>query len=136
MDNESPKRKKGALFVEMFVLLIFPFVCYVIVRAVIMKYQTFSNELNEATARAFGFGMGTLFHISCFIAGAFKNSVAIVLKRMSDFKDNLSLSFGFALKCYLEDMRDDGIAFLVEMICVISCLWVSIDGLLTAIQFL
>ena len=56
--------------------------------------------------------------------------------RMIDFKDNLPISFKFAVKCYLEDMKNDGIAFLVEMACVGFCFAVAISGLLTAIPLL
>ena len=136
IDNEIPKRKRGALLVEAIMLLLFPLICYVIIRAVIMKYQNFSKELNDASARFLGFGIGSLFHITCFIVGVFKNSVLVVKKRMIDFKDNLPISFKFAVKCYLEDMKNDGIAFLVEMACVGFCFAVAISGLLTAIPLL
>ena len=136
MDYEIPKRKKGALLVEAIMLLLFPIVCYLIIRGAIMKYQNFSKELNEASARALGFGIGFLFHVTCFVVGIFKNSILVVKKRMTEFKDNLPISFKFAIKCYLEDIKNDGIALLVEMACVGSVLYIAIDGLITAIQLL
>ena len=101
-----------------------------------MKYDNFSKELNDASARFLGFGIGSLFHITCFVVGVFKNSFLVVKKRIIDFKDNLPISFKFAVKCYLEDMKNDGIAFLVEMACVGFCFAVAINGLLTAIPLL
>ena len=55
---------------------------------------------------------------------------------MSEFKDNASLSLGFAIKNYFKDMKEGGIAYLVYMVLIITTAILTIDGLITAIAYL
>ena len=136
MEVETKRRKGGEIIVKAICLVGIPLVCYLVFRAVIFENQTkFKDVVNEASAMGLGFGVGTVFHIACFIAGVFKDGIAVVLKRMSDFKDNLALSFGFAVKCYLQDMKEDGIEFLIELALMVTCLVLALKGIFTALQF-
>ena len=136
MDFETPKRKKGETLVKVIMLIIVPIVAYLLTRMAVMRFQHKYQELNEATAKFLGFIIGTFFHMACVISGAFKDSFAVVKNRWAEFKDNASLSFGFAVKCYLEDIKDGGIEFLVEMTCIVACFIFAMDGLFTVIALI
>ena len=137
MEFETRRQKPGEIIVKAICIVGIPLICYLVFRAVIFENQTrFSKVVNEASAMGLGFGVGTVFHITCFFAGVFKDGIAVVLKRMGDFKENVSLSFGFAVKCYFQDMKDDGIEFLIEMALMVACLALALKGIFTALQFL
>ena len=85
--------------------------------------------LNEPSARALGFGVSTVFQLSCYVAGVFKQHVAAVGRRVFSFFGNLKVSLGFAFKCYFEDVRSDGAVLLIVLAVTALCAYVSYTGL-------
>ena len=125
--NESPYR---GIWVILLLLAVVPVVLYLVLLGPLMTWQTrFSRELNEASARVFGFGLGTVFHLSCLIGGSFRLAIQAVKKRVIDFFENVRVSLGFALECYWDDMRNDGVALILMLIPVAVCFAVFCDGL-------
>lgn len=85
--------------------------------SLIFRYQaSVGSSKNMQSALLLGCGLGFLFHLSCFVAGVFKESLRAIKERLREFKDNCSLSLGFAIKCYFEDMKVGGVAFLIYCI--------------------
>ncbi len=110
-------------------LIVVPLILYWVVRMVIFKFQTqFSYELNAATARAMGFGVGALFHIACILAGAMTEPLRAVLSRLKEFFSNLTISFKLACSCYVHDLRDLGVVFWIYAAIMGTNLYLCIDG--------
>ena len=125
--NESPYR---GLWVILLVLAVVPVVFYLCLLGPLLTWQTrFSREMNEASARVFGFGLGIVFHLSCWVGGSFRHAIDAVKKRVVDFFENVRVSLGFALECYLDDMKNDGVALLLMLIPVVACVAVFCGGL-------
>lgn len=130
--NKSPYH---GVFVASFFMIALPIAFYFLFRWVFFKTQTAQTpELNEATAKIVGFGIGVLFHISLAIVGVFNESLKIVKLRVAEFFENLHISFKFAWECYIEDIRENGVAFwiLFGIVVVNICFFAS--GLSTVLQ--
>lgn len=109
--NKSPYHGVG---VTCFFMIAVPVIAYIAMHAALFEWQPeVSAELNEASARAIGFGVGVFFHLGCIIAGVLKDSLKIVVGRVVEFFDNLKFSFKLAWKCYIDQLRDGGVAFWI-----------------------
>ncbi len=89
----------------------------------------FDREFNLAMAKTIGFGLGILFHVSCWIAGAFSEDFNAVKMRLKEFISNLNISLKFALKCYWEDVMTLGLAFWIDVALIGINVWVFADAL-------
>ena len=104
---------------------------------VINKWQAnYPAELNLASAKALGFGVGLMLQACFALSGAFAESKQAVKDRLVNFKDNASLSLGFAIKNYFKDMIEDGVAYLIYMVIIIVTACFCIDGLSYCITYL
>lgn len=111
--NKSPYH---GVAIACFFMILVPVVMYLIMRALLFELQPASGrELNEASARVLGLGIGVIFHLGCIIGGVLKDSFKIVANRVIEFFDNLKFSFKLAWKCYIEQLRDGGIAFWIML---------------------
>ena len=109
--NKSPYHGVG---LACFFMIAIPVVMYIIIRSLLFELQpTMGKEVNEMSARVLGLGIGVVFHLGCIIAGVLKDSFKIVVNRVVDFFDNLKFSFKLAWKCYVDQLRDGGIAFWI-----------------------
>ena len=98
---------------------------------VIAKQQSqFSQELNMASAKIFGFGSGILFHFSCWLCGAFKEDFQAVKIRVRELFENLTVSWKLALSCYWDDVKTLGMAFWIDMALIALNIGVFVDALL------
>lgn len=98
--------------------------------AAISRYQGhYGKEFNVAMAKVFGFGLGILFHISCIMVGAFTEDFIAVKTRLKEFVSNLSVSPGFALKWYWEDVKTLGLAFWIDLALLGFNVYVFADAL-------
>ncbi len=98
--------------------------------AVLTKYQPhFSAELNLAAVKFFGCGVGVLFHLSCLIAGAFKESFQVVKERIKEFFSNLSVSTSLAFKWYFDDLKTEGVVFWIYFAIVATNFGITISAL-------
>lgn len=96
----------------------------------ISKFQPqFGREFNLAMAKTIGFGLGILFHASCWIVGAFNEDFNAVKTRLKELVSNLNISLKFALKCYIEDVKTLGLAFWIDVGLIGINVWVFADAL-------
>ncbi|MBQ4272178.1 MAG: hypothetical protein IJB95_00790 [Clostridia bacterium] len=119
-----------------FLMILVPIAAYIFMRILVFKYQAWEQEeINEATAKTLGFGIGLLFHLSLVIAGILKESFLVVVRRVAGFFQDLKFSFKIAWNCYVENIREFGVAFwiLFGLIIVHFCLFWS--GLSVVIQY-
>ena len=123
--NKSPYH---GFILSCLVLILVPCLLFLFVYSIVSKYSNLSKELNVYTAMGFGFCAGTLFHISCIIAGLFKGNFGVVIRRIGDFISNLFISKKLAFKLYKEDIIENGIVFWPYLFIILSCLGLSIYG--------
>ena len=101
-------------------------ICYF----VIMKWQPqFGRDLNYASAKVVGFGLGICFHFSCILVGAFKEDFEAVKTRLKEFSTNLSVSLKFALKWYWDDVKTLGLALYIDLALLGINIYVFADAL-------
>ncbi|MBQ8554354.1 MAG: hypothetical protein IJ438_00640 [Clostridia bacterium] len=132
MQDENKKQPPYKGFAILCIMLVsVPAVLYAVTLAVLQTYQPSSNGLDEATARAIGLGLGMLFHLSCWVAGAFRDSFAVVKFRVSEFFENIAGGLGFALVCYWDDIKSDGVVFLACFLIMATNAVLCVDGWLT-----
>lgn len=125
MENKSPYRGMWAVIIA---LIIFPVFCWFILDAALARCIPHTPEINAATAQAVGFGLGTLFHLSCMVAGTLTEPFLAVKNRIKEFFENLIVSFPFALKYYIYSIKTDGIVFWIYFAIMIACALISADG--------
>ena len=135
--NGKEKKPYNGMGIICIILTVLPVAIFILFYNVIMRWQPNQPyELNLASAKALGFGVGLMLQACFALSGAFQESKQAVKDRMSEFRDNASLSLGFAIKNYLKDMKEYGIAYLVYMVLIIVTAILTIDGLVTAIAYL
>ena len=100
------------------ILIIVPIAIYLLFNYYITKYQKFEEEFNAYSAVVLGFGVGFIFQFSCVIAGLTKGTLSVVLSRIGELFSNLSISPRFALKCYIADIKENGIVFWIYFIII------------------
>ena len=125
--NQSPYRGMWAICT---VMIVAPIVVYIVFHFLFVECRANSPELNLASARFLASGFGVLFHLSCAVAGAFKEPFAVVRNRVADFFGNLTVSLRFALKYYWEDMKLEGVAFLIYFIIMATCGGICLEALI------
>lgn len=73
------------------------------------------TQIEILTIIVFGFGMGILFDLGCIIAGLMTGTFSIVKARVSDFFDDLVVSFKFAVQSYFNNIKENGIVFWIYL---------------------
>ena len=104
------------LLIQVSVLLIIPCLVYILFYTLFLRWTAHTKEEVIAMSLAFGFGIGTLFFLSCAIAGLFKGTFTVVINRVKEFFSNLKISFKFALRYYKENILEYGILFWVYLL--------------------
>lgn len=96
----------------------------------IAKWQPqYGWELNWASAKVFGCGVGILFHVSCWLLGAFAEDFRAVKTRLKEFFANLVVSPGLAFSCYWEDVKALGLAFWIDAAIIVLNACIFADAL-------
>ncbi len=104
---------------------------------VLMEFQgRYGAELNSASARVVGCGLGVIFHLSCWLMGSFRDSARVVKNRLKEFFSDLSVSFSLAVKWYWEDVKTNGAAYWIFFAIIVANLVVTIVSLADAIALL
>lgn len=130
--REAPYRGLWALCL---LLVAVPLGCYGIMYLAIGAYQThLPSAMNRAGAQLLGFGIGSVFHLSCMVAGMFRKATAAVRKRVGEFFANLTVSVGFACRCYWDDIKEDGAEMVIYLLIIGACLWLALDGGIDFVQ--
>lgn len=128
MENSQKSPYKGLwIFI---IMMILPSVAltFVLFAAINLFQARFGFDLNFATAKALGCGMGTLYHICCWLYGAFKEDFEAVKIRWKEFFFNLGISPRLAFKWYFEDLKVLGAAFWIDLAIVLGNLYICVDA--------
>lgn len=133
--GKNKKRYHGFWF-ECFLLIIVPIALYIMFLLVFGHYMPYRNELNEVSARVLGFGLGSVYHASCFVAGAFAPAWDAVKFRFSNLFENLTYSLKIAAKGYLYDLKSEGIEFWVYLTILAVCAVIGASGIYEYLKYI
>ncbi len=127
--NKTPYR--GRILVIL-ALIVPSVICTWILYSVIMEYQSkYGQELNWATAKVAGCGIGIVFHFSCWVGGVFSRDFAVVRNRLKELVSDLSISAKLAFTWYLEDIKINGLIYWAYIIIIVANVAVFVDALKT-----
>lgn len=128
-DDEIKRSPYRGILFTIIMLVGVPVGVFTLLYVAVMKWSSYSNYyLNFYTAQALGFGCGFLFQLSCILCGLLKKCFRAVVKRVVGFFGNLTISFKFAFKMYIDDLREDGAVFWIYFIIIVITLHLSISG--------
>lgn len=130
------KSKTKGTFIVVIAMIIVPLLIYWVVDWAIGLHAQHSVYLNDATSRALGFGLGTVFHLSLIVTGVLKDAFNVVKERVIEFFENLVVSLWFAIKCYWESIFTDGISLWLYLAVMVACAWLSYDGFRDALAII
>ena len=115
--NQSPYH---GVFVAGAFMLVVPVVLFFLVKGAIAIWKpSMDPEEIIATAKTFGLGMGFLFHISLVFAGVIKEPFRAVVNRVANFFENLKFNFKLAWNCYVDEVRETGLAFWIFLAIIV-----------------
>lgn len=106
-----------------------PFLMTLFFKAIFDKYSKMTDPQILFSAMAFGCGVAFMFQLTCIIAGLFKGTLTVVIKRLKEFFGNLSISAKFAFKYYFENIKEEGIVFWIFFVIIGSTLGATIFGI-------
>lgn len=119
-----------------FLMIAVPVSVYILMRVLLSTYQPSEPaEINEASARTLGFGIGLAFDLSLMIAGILKESFLVVVRRVVGFFQDLKFSFKIAWNCYVENIREFGAAFWILFGLMVANVCLFASGLSDVIQY-
>ncbi len=131
--RQSPYR---GFFIIMVLLILPPIICWGLADAILDKFSTWPDALDDATAKALGCGLGFLFHMICVLCGVLTDGWQALKYRISEFFENLIVGVGYAFRTYWEDMQSDGVTFILYGSVILVNALVTADGLMDAVRFL
>lgn len=126
-DNKKYSPYHGCLLVFAALILV-PVVAWLIFRVSLDAFQPRYARINPESAKCLGCLVGSFFHISCIVGGVFRSAWRAFCYRVKEFFENLPCGLSFALQCYWEDMKQDGVLLLPYAAIVITCLVMAIQS--------
>ena len=126
-DSEYSSPYRGIL-VTLFFILIVPIICNGVLLEVLERWRP--HHLNELTARALGFGIGSVMHLSMIIQGLLEVPFRAVISRIGEFFQNIVISPGLAFSEYWRDIKTKGLVFWIYAIAIGGCFYVCIDAVI------
>ena len=119
MEHEGKTRSpyKGVLGSSLLLIGI-PILLFIFVYLVINKVSHDDAITNLHTSLMFGFGCGFLFQLTCVLSGLFKGTFKVVKDRVKTLFENLAINFKFAMSCYWEDIKSEGVVFWIYFLII------------------
>lgn len=131
--RQSPYR---GFFIIMVLLILPPIICWGLADAILDKFSTWPDALDDANAKALGCGLGFLFHMICVLCGVLTDGWEAVKYRIGEFFENLIVGVGYTFRTYWEDMQSNGVTFILYGSVILVNALVTADGLMDAVRFL
>lgn len=126
-DNKQYSPYHGCLVVIFFLIAV-PLALWGILDGAMAHFRPYDAWINGPGARFIGFGLGSIFHMSCIICGILRQPFRAVCYRVKEFFENLPVSLGYAFECYWDDLKQDGVLFIIYAAIIGACLALAIDG--------
>ena len=129
--NQDPY--KGVI-IQVSILLIIPLLVFCLLYLLFTKWTDYSRYEVISVSMAFGYGIGTLFFLSCVLSGLFKGTFIVVVDRIKEFFGNLKISFKFACRYYKENILQYGVLFWIYLLVFIINLTITLIGVFNCIN--
>lgn len=131
--HQSPYR---GFFIIMALLVLPPILCHCLVSSLLKEFSRWPDALDAATAKALGCGLGFLFHMISILCGVLTDGWNALKYRIGEFFENLVVGVSYAFSSYWEDMRTDGVTFILYGSVILVNAAIMVDGLLDCIAIL
>ena len=128
--RQSPYR---GFWIIMLLLILPPIICWGLVDSLLAEYSRWLDALDAATAQALGCGLGFLFHMICIFCGVLTDGWQALKYRIGEFCENLTVGVGYAFSSYWEDMRTDGVTFIIYGSVILINTFLTLDGVMDCI---
>lgn len=92
--------------------------------------------VNTPSARFVGCGLGFLFHLILILSSVLREPFEALKFRIREFRENMACSFSFALRCYWDDMKQDGVVFDIYLFIILANLAYSLYNMNIAFRLL
>ena len=136
MDDGRERSIYRGIVVSSLVLIIIPIIPFLLIYFAILKYDTtMSDEMRLYSAMMFGFGTGSLFHISCILLGFLRDDFKILLKRIRNFFSNLFVSPKVAIICYKSELKEGGVVFWIHLLIILIVFALFLIGFNECMQY-
>ncbi len=126
--NKSPYH--GQLIAVIVMLLPSPIITWMLYVLLNEFQPQYTAELNLTSATVIGFGIGSIYHMCCWITGAFTDHFGVVKNRVKEFFADLTVSLKLALTWYFKDIKTNGLAFWIDFAVVTLNFGIFIDALI------
>ena len=136
MDDNKKYSPYHGFPVTLLALIGVPLVFWLVISSAIDFYQPQFARVNPASARCIACILGSIYHFSCILGGLLRDPWHALIYRIKEFFENLPCGLPFALRCYWEDLRQDGALFIIYAAIIGTCLFFAIEGGITALSLL
>lgn len=135
MDYEG-KQKSPYKGVAVSCLLLFgvPLAIFVLMYFAFDTWTSYSKQGVMFSAMALGFGTGTIFDLSCVVAGIFKGTFSVIAKRVATLISDLKLIGKRAFKWYFNSVKEDGIVFWIYLFVILVVVFLTVYGIVGCID--
>ncbi len=130
MINQKKSPYHGTVLTAAIMCLPSVFATWILYKVMSSVQPTTAIEIHISTAKFIGCGVGVLFHLSCLIAGVFKEPFGVVKKRVRNFFEYLTPVPSVAFKLYFDDLKTEGAEFWIYFAIFVANVSVTADGLL------
>ena len=111
---------------SLFFLIFVPVILYFTIFGAAKAISKMSTIECRYIALMFGFGVGSLFHMTLILSGLIKESFIAVCVRVGHFFQNLKVNAKFAFKYYWFELKDTGCVFWIYLLPIVTSLTVCI----------
>ena len=111
MTEEQKKKAIKNAIIAAILFIAAPFIMTLFFHLYIKQYTNYSKEMLLSSSITLGFLVALIFQLSCCLAGLLKGTLKVVLKRLKEFFENLSISFKYAIDAYWENLLEFGCSF-------------------------
>ena len=109
--NMEEKKKLSHTIFSLVILILVPIFFSLLLRFCFIRFGDYEREIAINYGRGFGFCLGALYQLSCFIAGYLSDPFFVVFDRIKNFFGDLTISVRFAFKHYFSDLFEKGLSF-------------------------
>ena len=128
--NMEEKKKLSHTIFSFVILILVPIFFSLLLRFCFIRFGDYEREIAINYGRGFGFCLGALYQLSCFIAGYLSDPFFVVFDRIKNFFGDLTISVRFAFKHYFSNLFEKGISFWIYIMITVFTVYRGAQGLM------
>ncbi len=133
-ENRSPYN--GILISILFMCLPSILCTWLFFEAIDIFQPQFGHDLNWASAKVLGCGIGVLFHLGCLLKGDFTKEFSVVINRLKEFFSYLFISPSLAFRFYFDDIKENGVVFWIYFVITFTNTYIFVTAIQDVIALL